>query len=195
MALSMETGLAGQLNENLHFVRGLIANPRNVASLFPSSKPLARMIAEQVDPTAKGTVLELGPGTGAVTDALLERGVRPGRLTLIEQDAAFVALLRSRFPGVRVREGDALDVDSAVRGCDEPLAAVISGLPLLNFSEDTRIRLLERSLTHLEPGQPFVQLTFGLNSPILKGARWTVRRVGRVYRNIPPATVWVYTRA
>jgi phosphatidylethanolamine/phosphatidyl-N-methylethanolamine N-methyltransferase len=180
--------------ENLEFILGLIANPRNVSSLFPSSRPLARRIAAQVDPNAGGAVVELGPGTGAVTSALLERGVPARRLLLVEHDGHFVEFLGSRFPGVKVRQGNALDVDEALADIRGPVTAIVSGLPLLNFPEVVRKRLIERSLARLEPGRPFVQLSFGLWPPVSQSENWTLHRCGREYRNIPPAAVWVYTR-
>jgi phosphatidylethanolamine/phosphatidyl-N-methylethanolamine N-methyltransferase len=183
-----------QWRENLEFVRGLLANPRNVSSLFPSSPALARRIATEVDPNAGGIVVELGPGTGAVTCALLARGVTPGRLLLVERDDAFVALLQSRFPGISVRHGNALDIDEVLAGEREPVTAIVSGLPLLNFPESVRTRLLERSLARLEPGRPFIQQSFGLWPPLSQNELWSVRSAGREYRNIPPAAVWVYTR-
>ena len=194
MATATEFTFPRQWRENLHFIRGLIANPRNVSSLLPSSRSLARRIAAQVDPNAGGFVLELGPGTGAVTCALLERGVAPGRLLLVEHDSRFVALLEARFPGIGIRQGNALDVDAALAGVRGPLTAIVSGLPLLNFDEPVRTRLLERSLARLEPGRPFIQQSFGLWPPVAQTECWTLHNAGREYRNLPPAAVWVYTR-
>ncbi|MBV9418187.1 MAG: methyltransferase domain-containing protein [Alphaproteobacteria bacterium] len=194
MAFATDLPLPQQLHENLRFVRGLIANPRNVASVFPSSRSLARKIAEQVDPSGGDLVLELGPGTGAITAALLERGVRPEQLLLIERDPDFVESLHGRFPTVSVREGDALDIDAALGAMQRTVAAVVSGLPLLNFPDEVRRKLVDRALDRVVPGGPFVQLTFGLKPPVGESVRWDIHRVGRVYSNIPPATVWTYTR-
>jgi phosphatidylethanolamine/phosphatidyl-N-methylethanolamine N-methyltransferase len=193
MATTSDFTFPRQWRENLEFIRGLLANPRDVSSVFPSSPALARRIAAEVDPNAGGIVVELGPGTGAVTCALLARGVGPGRLLLVERDAAFVALLQSRFPGIRVRQGNALDIDEALADSNEPVTAIVSGLPLLNFPESVRTRLLERSLARLEPGRPFIQQSFGPWPPVSQNERWSLRSAGREYRNIPPAGVWVYT--
>jgi phosphatidylethanolamine/phosphatidyl-N-methylethanolamine N-methyltransferase len=193
MATTTDFTFHRQWRENLEFIRGLLANPRNVSSLFPSSPALARRIAAEVDPSANGIVVELGPGTGAVTCALLARGVTPGRLLLVERDPAFVALLQSRFPGIRVCHGNALDVDEVLTDSREAVVAIVSGLPLLNFSESVRLRLMERSLARLQPGHPFIQQSFGLWPPVSQNERWSVRSAGREYRNIPPAAVWVYT--
>jgi phosphatidylethanolamine/phosphatidyl-N-methylethanolamine N-methyltransferase len=194
MAIAAENTVHAAWRENLQFLRGLVANPSGVSSVFPSSPALARAIAAQVDPSIPGTVLELGPGTGAVTRALLARGILPSRLRLVERDDRFVDLLRKRFAGVSVEQGDALDIRGIHEGHDEPLAAIVSGLPLLNFPMLVRRQLLEDALTWLPSGAPFIQLSFGMSPPVPSGVRWSVRRAGVVLRNIPPARVWTYTR-
>src|ERR1700761_2460661 len=95
--------------EHLHFLKGLIARPKNVGAITPSSPALSRAIAQQVDPFVPGPVLELGPGTGVVTEALIERGVAPERITAIEYDPDFVKMVTERCPGVRVLRGDAFN--------------------------------------------------------------------------------------
>jgi phosphatidylethanolamine/phosphatidyl-N-methylethanolamine N-methyltransferase len=170
------------------------ASPRYVASLFPSSPALARRIAAQVDPRSDGTVLELGPGTGAVTAALLERGVDPERLILVERDAEFVQLLRKRFPGVRVRLGNALDIEHQLPDRSERVGAIVSGLPLRNLRAAVRERLVEDCISRLTPGAPLIQVSFGWRPPVPKGKKWRVRSAGVAIRNLPPATVWVYSR-
>jgi phosphatidylethanolamine/phosphatidyl-N-methylethanolamine N-methyltransferase len=194
MAIAAENTVHASWRENLQFLRGLVANPSGVSSVFPSSPALARAIAAQVDPSIPGTVLELGPGTGAVTRALLARGIQPSRLKLIERDDRFVDMLRKNFAGVTVEQGDALDIRGIHKELEGPLAAIVSGLPLLNFPLIVRRQLLEDALTWLPPGAPFVQLSFGMSPPVPSGVRWDVRRAGVILRNIPPARVWVYTR-
>ena len=61
------------------FLRGLVNDPRGVSAPTPSSPALSRAIAAEIDMARDGLVIELGPGTGVVTDALLQRGVPPGR--------------------------------------------------------------------------------------------------------------------
>jgi len=194
MAVALESSPRASVRENLVFLRGLIANPIGVSSIFPSSPTLSRAIAAQIRPSLRGIVLELGPGTGAVTRALLDRGIGPARLRLVEQDMRFVKMLRNHFPGVAVEQADALNIEELRKGHDEPLAAVVCGLPLLNFPLIVRRQLLEDALTWLPPGAPFVQLSFGIGPPVPSSVRWGVRQAGLVLRNIPPARVWVYSR-
>ncbi|HEX7726058.1 MAG TPA: rRNA adenine N-6-methyltransferase family protein, partial [Rhizomicrobium sp.] len=83
--------------EHLHFLKGLIARPKNVGAIAPSSPALSQAIARQVDPAVEGPVLELGPGTGVVTGALIERGIAPERITAIEYDPDFAKMVAERF--------------------------------------------------------------------------------------------------
>src|ERR1700744_546239 len=153
--------------EHLHFLRGLIARPKNVGAIVPSSPALARAIAHQIDPKIPGPVLELGPGTGVVTEALIERGIAPERITAIEYDPEFAALVTARCPRVRVIQGDAFNLAKTL-GADStmPFAAIVSGLPLLNFPMERRQLLLDQIFARLAPGAPFVQFSYGTRPPV-----------------------------
>ncbi|MDE2014892.1 MAG: SAM-dependent methyltransferase, partial [Alphaproteobacteria bacterium] len=125
---------ANALAEHWDFLRGLIARPKGVGAIAPSSPVLARAIARQIDPTLPGPILELGPGTGVVTEALIARGIAPGRITAIEYDPDFVARVGVRCPGVNVIEGDAFNLKETLQHANgEAFAGVVSGLPLLNW--------------------------------------------------------------
>ncbi len=178
--------------QHLDFIRGLIARPKNVAALTPSSPALARAIAGQVDPALDGPVLELGPGTGIVTEALLERGIAPERLVAIEYDPDFAKLVAERCPGVRIVRGDAFDFPALTGGAQ--FAAIVSGLPLLTRPMTVRKALVETALRHLVPGAPFVQLSYGTNPPVPAPQGAALRRAALVLMNLPPARVWVYRR-
>lgn len=182
--------------QHLDFLKGLIARPRNVGAIAPSSPALARTIARQVDPAAPGEVLELGPGTGVVTEALVERGIAPERLTSIEYDPDFVKMVEARCPGVQVLRGDAFDLDRTLGGrLRGPLAAVVSSLPLINFPMEMRNRLLANVFGRLAPGAPFVQFSYRLGPPVPAPDGVSLSRAAVVWLNLPPARVWVYRRA
>lgn len=181
--------------DELRFLRGALARPRSVGAIAPSGVALARAVAAQVDLNRPGPVLELGPGTGSMTRELLNRGLAPGRLTLIEYDPDFAELLRSRFPGIGVISGDAFDLDRTLQGrITEPFAAIISGIPLLNHPTERRKKLISSSLDRLQKGAPFIQFSYGFHPPIPPGANTTVSRAAFVMMNLPPAHVWVYRR-
>lgn len=176
---------------HLHFLKGLIARPKNVGAIAPSSPALARAIAQQVDPKLDGPVLELGPGTGVVTEALIERGVLPERITAIEYDPEFAKMVQNRFPRVHVVRGDAFDLEKTLSS-GEPFAAIVSGLPLLNHPVERRHALIEGALARLKPGAPYIQFSYGTKPPIPAPPGATVKRAALILRNLPPARVWVY---
>ena len=178
-------------SEHLRFLRGLIARPGHVGAIAPSGRALARAMADEINLDIAGPLLELGPGTGAVTQALIARGIAPERITAIEYDKDFVAFLARRFPQIHVVCGDAF----AFQRDAKPFAAIISSLPLLNFPVERRQALIERAFSQLAPGAPFIQFSYGLKPPIPEPAGATLRRAAFVLLNLPPARVWVYRRS
>lgn len=180
-------------NSTLTFFRNLRRRPRNTGAFLPSGPALAKVMALSIDPGIDGPVLELGPGTGVFTQALLENGVTPDRLVLIEYNADFVRFLRKRFPGVTVIHGSAFDVAQiwAERNLP-PIAGIVSGLPLLNFPKEMGTGLIRDALALLAPGASYVQFTYSQRPsvPAPEGARVTLAK--RVWLNVPPASVWVY---
>jgi phosphatidylethanolamine/phosphatidyl-N-methylethanolamine N-methyltransferase len=176
------------------FIRSMIEKPLTVGAVAPSGKALARVMANYVDPAASGPIVELGPGTGPVTEALLERGIDPARLTLVEYDPEFCRLLAQKFPGVHVVQGDAYNLNQTLAGVlREPAVAFVSGLPLFNKPLKMRLDLLDQAFGLMKPDAPFVQFTYHAISPIPRshgGVR--AEASDRVWRNFPPARVWVY---
>jgi phosphatidylethanolamine/phosphatidyl-N-methylethanolamine N-methyltransferase len=181
--------------DNLRFLRALIARPRNVGAVLPSGPVLAATMARQIDLSQPGPVLELGPGTGAITAAILAHGVEPSRLIAVEYDEGLAGALKQRFPAVRVIQGDAFDLTHTLGTRDlPPFAAVVSGLPLLNFPHAAGRKLIEGALARVAPGAPFIQFSYGLHAPIAPPAGHSVVRAALVVRNVPPARVWVYRK-
>lgn len=186
---------ASTFTDNLRFLRALIARPKNIGAIFPSSPALATAIARQIDPTLAGPVLELGPGTGVVTHAILDRGITPDRLSLVEFDEDFARHNAARFPRVQVIQGDAFDLNKTLGArFDQPFAAIVSGLPLLNFPVAMRRKLVDGALARLAPGAPLIQFSYGTHAPVVPPQGHSVVRGAQVWANIPPARVWVYRR-
>jgi phospholipid N-methyltransferase len=181
----------------LFFLRAWGSDPLRVAAITPSGPALAELITREITP-ASGPVLELGPGTGAFTRALLARGVREEDLTLVENGAEFTDFLRKRFPGVRVLRMDAACLDRLDAFGDTSFGAVVSGLPLLSMPPRQVLAVLSGAFGMLCQGGAFYQFTYGLRCPLSK--RFLDRLdlkatcVGRVYLNIPPAAVYRITR-
>ena len=174
------------------FLSGLVDDPRSVSAPTPSGPALSAAIAAEVDPARPGLVLELGPGTGVVTEALVARGISPARLVLIESGGYFCDRLRARFPRATVCGADAFTFERCLPE-GAVLAAVVSGVPLLNFPHTERISLIERALDAQGPGGRFIQLSYGWRPAVAPGPRLAV--AGKiVWRNLPPAHVWTYRR-
>ena len=183
------------LTGNLRFLRALVAHPKNIGAIMPSSRALGRAIARQVDPARPGPVLELGPGTGVLTQAVLERGITPGRLTLVEFDPDMAAFLAGHFDGVDVIEGDAFDRARTLGAkAREPFSAIISGIPLLNFPMARRRIFMEGVCRLLAPGAPLIQFSYGAHAPVVPSPDYSVTRTAMVWANLPPARVWVYRK-
>ena len=183
------------LADNLRFLRALIARPKNIGALMPSSPALAEAIARQIDPHA-GPVLEIGPGTGVISEALLARGVPPERLTLVEYDEDMARHLALRFSRSRVIQGDAFDLDKSLgRPNGSPFGAIVSGIPLLNHSMARRQAYVADLFRRTLPDAPLVQFSYGTHAPVKAPIGFTVTRTATVLANIPPARVWVYRKA
>ena len=168
--------------------------PLTTAVMLPSGGELSRALAAAVDPSIPGAVVELGAGTGPVTAALIERGIAPDRLILIELNPTFCALLRERYPSAHVIAGDAFSAPSIIQELRaRPVAAVVSCLPLYGKSPKWRQQLLF-DLLHLgAPGTPFVQATYFPRSPIpIDPSTMVASASPRIWRNLFPAVVWTY---
>lgn len=183
--------------DELRFLRHLARAPREVGAVLPTGAAMAGRMAAIVRPEAELPVLELGPGTGVITKAILARGLAPEKLVCVEHSPAFARLLRGRFPSVTVVEGDAFALKAALG----PLAArgfdcVVSALPLLNFPPAERERLMAELVALVPDGRPVVQFSYGPRPPVpARPGRFTVGRLALVLRNVPPAQVWLYRRA
>ena len=185
-----------QCSEDLKFLKTWAAKPLTTGAVSPSGRWLARTMAAVVDPAWDGTVVELGPGTGAVTAALLKRGVAPERLVAVEYNPDFAEHIRDRFPGLRVTVGDAYEFADTLRHAGvTKVAAVVSSLPLFTQPSLRRRHLLEQAMAVLEPGRPFIQFSYALVPPVPADAGlWTLDVSGWIVRNLPPARVWTYRK-
>ncbi len=186
----------GPEREAALFLSRWIKAPHLIGALAPSSRGLARAMAEQIDVAEDGVVVELGGGTGSITRALLERGLAPGRLVVVERDRTLAALLRSRFPGVKVIRGDAAELGALLAPLEiDCVAAVVSSLPLLSLPKRARRSIVAASVGLLGEHRPFVQYTYGVASPVAAAEFGLMAEVAqRVWRNFPPAVVWRFRR-
>jgi phosphatidylethanolamine/phosphatidyl-N-methylethanolamine N-methyltransferase len=185
-----------RLDDEVRFLRSWIEKPLHMGAVMPSGRVLARTMAQYVDIDSSRPVVELGPGTGAITSALIERGVDQRRLVLVEYNPGFCALLRDRYPHAKVVQGDAYTLrDSLWNVLSTPASAVVSGLPLVTKPMLTRLKLMREAFLALAPGAPFVQFTYSVAPPIPKSLPGVSTEASeRIWMNLPPARVWVYRK-
>ncbi|MDX8458205.1 phospholipid N-methyltransferase PmtA [Mesorhizobium humile] len=192
----LRKALAEKFDDELKFFKGWIDKPKTVGSIVPTSSITARKMASIVNPRSGLPVLEVGPGTGVITRAILAQGVKPENLYAVEYSTDFVRHLRRLYPGVNVIEGDAFNLNATLGDKrDMVFDSVVSGVPLLNFPVTQRIAYIESLLDRIPAGRPIVQLTYGPLSPIPPGrGDYTVKHFDFIIRNIPPTQLWIYRR-
>ncbi len=185
-----------RFDDEVRFIRSWLERPLSTGAVTPSGKVLARAMASYIDPASDGPVVELGPGTGPVTEALVEAGVVPSRLVLVEFNPAFCRILRARYPDATLVQGDAYSLRRLLETLLlEPAAAVVSGLPLVTKPIRQRLRLIRDALDLMVPGAPFIQFTYSVAAPLPKRlGGFSVEASERIWMNIPPARVWVYRK-
>lgn len=186
----------------LTFFRQWLKNPLKVAALSPSSRQLARLMIHEL-PKGAERVIELGGGTGVFTRALLNHGIRPQHLMVLELNQELHHYLTQRFADAHVVCGDARELRSIVRKAhftaDGPVDAILSGLGLLSMSKRMQREILEAAFGVLAPEGRMIQFSYGPVSPVnrelLDDLGLTVRRGGFAWWNIPPATVYVFQKS
>ncbi|NUS71193.1 MAG: SAM-dependent methyltransferase [Ensifer adhaerens] len=183
--------------DSLHFFRSWLADPLRVASVTPSSRSLARLITREIDPRS-GPVLELGPGTGVFTRALIERGLREEDLVLVESGPDFAAVLKARFPASTILSIDAVRLADGHSEIPAGIGAAVSGLPLLSMPTRKVMAILSGIFLHMRPGGHLYQFTYGprcpIPRPLLDRLGLRARRIGGTIRNFPPASVYRISR-
>ncbi|MCB5201516.1 class I SAM-dependent methyltransferase [Neorhizobium sp. T786] len=196
MELRLKERFGRKFDEEIRFFKGWIDGPKSVGAILPTSSVTARRMASVINPESGLPVLELGPGTGIITKAILKRGIAPENLASIEYSTDFYQHLKRTMPGVHFINGDAFDLDRTLGDWkDKKFDAVISAIPMLSFPMERRIALLEDLLDRMPPGRPVVQITYGPVSPIdARPDRFQIKHLDFIVRNIPPAQLWIYSR-
>ena len=183
-----------KFDDEVRFFKGWLDGPKSVGTPFPTSIYTGRAMANFISTSSGLPVLEVGPGTGTITRAILARGVKQENLYAVEYSANFVAGLVREFPGAHILHGDAFKMDSVLDTIT--FDCVISGVPLLNFPMVQRIAYLEDMLSRIPAGRPVVQITYGPMSPVPAGlGKFSVERADFIVRNVPPAQLWTYRKS
>lgn len=179
------------------FFRAWLSAPLRVASVTPSGRALSSLITTEIS-AETGTVIELGPGTGVFTEALLHRGVSEENLVLVEYGPEFANQLSDRFPAARTVQMDAARLRKLPLHANAPVGAVVSGLPVLSMPFRRVHAILDGAFSHLRHGGAFYQFTYGprcpVARPLLERLGLKATYVGRTFANIPPAAVYRITR-
>lgn len=196
MVFRLKERLGKRFEEEVQFFRGWQRDKKGVGAVIPMSIHTARRMASVIEPQSGLPVLELGAGTGVITKAILERGIKPRQLTSVEYSRPFYDGLTRRFPEVDFRLGDAFALNEVLGDrAAETFDCVISAVPMLSFPMERRVGLLEDLLARIPIGRPVIQITYGPLSPVIKMPdRYVVSHYDFVVRNIPPAQLWTYRR-
>lgn len=177
------------------FVRSWFRSPLRTGAIASSSRSLARRMAAYIDPSVPGPVLELGPGTGTFTEALLQRGISENRLVLVEANPGFAADLQRNFPRAMVLLANAYDTRQWLPHCQQRFNGIVSGLPLLTRPMEERRALIEGCLNKALAGAPFVQFTYMVKPPVPVFSSISVRKGPVTFYNMPPARIWIYRKS
>lgn len=175
------------------FLQELFNRPGAIGAICPSSRYLARQMARQLPESDEGLIIELGGGTGVITRALLDHGVAPERLKVIEFSSPFVKRLRQRFPQVDVIHGNAADLCELIPR-NTKIRAIVSSLPLCSLPEPITQSILQQWQTLLHDGGVAIQFTYNLRLPKWRSyvrAHQTNSKV--VWANLPPANITTFS--
>ncbi|WP_245413833.1 class I SAM-dependent methyltransferase [Fulvimarina endophytica] len=176
------------------FFANWIRHPIAMGAVAPSSKAYCRKMVDKASTELDGPILELGPGLGAVTRALLEKGVDPARITSIEYEPKFADALKRRFPEITVIQGNGFDLDATLgERRDEKFAAILFAIPIVSEKAEWRQTLFRDYFSRLRSGGNITQLSYMWTPPVpaVPGV-FSVSSTDIVWNNIPPARVWIY---
>ena len=188
-------------DEQWRFFRQWLRHPLSTAAISPSGPYLARSMIAEIPPDAR-RVIELGAGTGAMTKAIIAHGIAPADLLALELSPDLCRYLEGAFPQVKVLCADARKLAEESEACgyaEGGLAdAVISSLGLLSMPRTLQHDILKAAFDCLVPGGRFIQFTYGPTCPVprevMQALDLHVLRGRTVLRNVPPATVFVFSR-
>ena len=175
MELRLKERLGRKFDEEIRFFKGWIDGPKSVGAILPTSAVTARRMASVINPASGLPVLELGPGTGIITKAILGRGVAPENIVSIEYSTDFYRHLKKTIPGVNFINGDAFDLETTLADWrDRKFDAVVSAIPMLSFPMEKRIALWRTCSTACLPAGP------SSRSPTARCRRSTRARIASI---------------
>ena len=177
------------------WLQAYLKHPLRLGAILPSSAALGSLMVKHINSDTNGPILELGPGTGSFTRALLRQGISEKNLVLVEQSQEFVQLLKTFFPKATIICKDARQVtqlsdELGIKEFDE----IVSGLPLNAINHEQRRFICNESFKLLKPGGSFVQVSYlprcSIPNDVISKNSAEKMYCGVTFANIPPAFVW-----
>lgn len=185
------------VSDGLLFLRSWRKDPAKVGAILPSGAALSAAITCEIT-SANAPVLELGCGTGVFTKKIIERGVSPQQLVLVEVDPFFACNLRAKYPQAQIVCIDACRLYLMPVGLDKPVGAVICGLPLRNMSIKQQFRILQGVFGSLRINSALYLFSYGWRCPIplrlLDRFGLRAQKLDTALLNVPPARIWKIVR-
>lgn len=191
----MQVQINDALGTKLFLLRAL-RNPRQLGAVAPSSRHLGALLAKHAAVDNESPIVELGGGSGSLTRALIKAGIDPARIYVIELDPELANYLKGAMPDVNVIQGNATDLEhilpSHIIG---KVHRIVSGIPMINVPQLIQKQILESCFKIMVSEGAFLQYTYSPRSSIdVKIYQLNKKRLGTVFLNFPPATVWQYTK-
>ncbi|WP_208976355.1 class I SAM-dependent methyltransferase [Polycladidibacter hongkongensis] len=183
-----------KIGDDTRLLRAWAEAPLRTGAVAASGPDLADKMASYIPKDREAKVLELGPGTGPVTKAILKAGILRQNLISLEYNADFLPTLHKRYAGVNFVQGDAYNLHASLpKVARGSLSAVVSSLPLISQPMYRRLKCLHQCFALMRPGAPFIQFSYSVSSPLQRKPKgYTVETSGWVVKNLPPARVWIF---
>lgn len=185
----------GFLKSNLSFISQFLKNPKEIGAILPSSPLLGKTMAGFVPKYQDRFVVELGPGTGPITKALVKIGLHEENLICLEQSDKMVKHLHGRFPELNIIQGDACELSKLLKEKSGHVNAIVSSLPLKSIPDEIVSVIIEEMHKSLSDNGIVIQFTYDLRprrSPLL--AKFNRIDSKLVLGNVPPARVDVFSK-
>lgn len=176
------------------FLKVAMLHPGTTGAVIPSSKRLARTMASYIMAADNELVVELGPGTGVITQAILDHGIAPQQIIAIEYNLQLAKSLQKRFPNITVIQGNAADLKELLSQQTKPIRTIISGLPLRSLPKKIVGDIVAAIPEVLSEQGQFIQFTYDIRkNDCFYPTSYQPKKSTIVWRNIPPAKVEEYT--
>lgn len=184
------------LGTKLFLLRAL-KNPRQLGAVAPSSRHLGAFLARHAAIDDTSPIVELGGGSGSLTRSLIKAGIDPARLYVVELDKALASYLKTALPQVHIIHGNAAHLAKILPPeIIGKVHRIVSGLPMINIPAAIRGEILESCFEIMAPGGAYIQYTYSPRSSInTETYGLKKKRLGTIFLNLPPASIWQYTKA